>query len=147
MDEQQRKWLVVLAWCVVILILFFRLDMCSSCSSEDEQQDETDTELVEESEADRQAREQKEEAARQAQERKERIDKQEQLKKEYADEGYRRGYDAAFSTPERNSNWDYRARNIYTTFHHAPSTPEEKELYDIFYKNYMKGVNDVLNSR
>lgn len=42
MDEQKRKWLTVFAWGVVVVIIFLRLDMCSSCSSEDEEQDVTE---------------------------------------------------------------------------------------------------------
>ena len=47
MEVQQKKWLNVLCAIIFIVYIFgFKLDMCSRCSHEDEQQDETDTELV-----------------------------------------------------------------------------------------------------
>ena len=69
-------------------------------------------------------------------------------KKKIADEGYKFGHNDGFKVNDAFDDKAYRsmARTAYTMGlnRQAPSTPEEKELYDLFEQNYMKGVHDAI---
>ena len=67
-------------------------------------------------------------------------------KKAISEEGYKDGYKRGFGFDdwkmEHYSEKDYKdfARSFYTIAHKAPSSQEEKELYDLYEEGYIKGI-------
>ena len=77
----------------------------------------------------------------------------EKKKKDVEEQGYKAGYDAGFGFDEfEKENYDeadYKdfARQRYSIRYGAPSSQEEKELYDLYVKWYLKGINDGIKAQ
>lgn len=128
-----KKYFLTMATLALFAIGFVASDEDESSSSENANST-PQTEQKQEAEAERQEREQKE-----------KIDKLESKKKEIAEEGYKHGYKAGFSCnyhEYETFHWDRMARQDYTAWHEAPTSSEEKELYQIFQDNYLRGVEE-----
>ena len=128
-----KKCFLTLATIALFAIGFAASDEDESSSNEGSNS-APQTEQKQETEAERQAREQKE--------KKEQMEKK---KKEIAEEGYKHGYKAGFTCnyhEYETFHWDRLARQDYSAWHGAPSSSEEKELYDIFEQNYLRGVEE-----
>lgn len=126
-----KKYFLTMAVVALFAIGFAASDEEESSNSESSA---PKTEQKQESEADRKAREQKEKEKQ-----------QEKKKKQIAEEGYKHGYEAGFSCnyhEYERFHWDRMARQDYTAWHDAPTSSEEKELYQIFEKNYLRGVEE-----
>jgi len=65
---------------------------------------------------------------------------------EVAEVGYKVGYDMGFASGDIIDGNEY-IQVAYSNYYPAPSTPEEKEQYDIFAENYKKGFRDGQNAR
>ena len=127
-----KKYFLTMATVALFAVGFAASDEEESSSNESPA---TQTELKQETEAERQAREAKEEQERAEKER-------EKLAKEGYDEGYKRGFGATdFTYLQRErlafENWKIR--------HKAPSNPQEKELFNLFKDNYVKGFEEAYN--
>ena len=57
-----------------------------------------------------------------------------------AEEGYNDGYQMGFQVADIDMKPD--AKISFTTTYGAPSTPEEKEMYNIYKQNYERGFRD-----
>lgn len=133
-----KKYFLTMAVMALFAIGFTASDEEESSNSESSA---PKTEQKQESEADRKAREQKEEAERKAKEQKEKENK----KKEIAEKGYKDGYEVGFGLDwHQYETFDFSrmARRDYTAWYGAPSSSEEKELYDIFEQNYKRGIEE-----
>ena len=62
-----------------------------------------------------------------------------------AEEGYKAGYEDGFEFGEGLDEDD--ARLSFSLLYDAPSTPEAKELYKIFWENYKKGFYEGKKAR
>lgn len=85
------------------------------------------------------------EAERKAREQKEMAERKEAKKKEIAERGYKDGYELGFGLDyHQYDTFDFSkmARRNYTAWYGAPSSSEEKELYDIFEQNYKRGIEE-----
>ena len=94
-----------------------------------------------ESEAERQAREQKEEAERQAQEQAEKENK----KKEILEQAQKAGYEKGFTVGPSSYITDdpkYYAKLYYTSYYGAPTSSEEKELYETFVSIFVEAYEE-----
>lgn len=126
-----KKYFLTMATVALFAIGFAASDEEESSSSESST---PQTEQKQETEAERKAREQKEKAER-----------KEAKKKEIAERGYKDGYEAGFGLDYRQYetfNFSRMARRNYTAWYGAPSSSEEKELYDIFEQNYKRGIEE-----
>lgn len=94
-----------------------------------------------ESEAERQAREQKEEAERQAHEQAEKENK----KKEILEQAQKAGYEKGFTVGPSSYITDdpkYYAKLYYTSCYGAPTSSEEKELYETFVSIFVEAYEE-----
>ena len=126
-----KKYFLTMATVALFAIGFAASDEEESSSSESST---PQTEQKQETEAERKAREQKEEAER-----------KEAKKKEIAERGYKDGYELGFGLDyHQYETFDFSkmARRNYTAWYGAPSSSEEKELYDIFEQNYKRGIEE-----
>ena len=105
-------------------------------------------------ETERQAREKKEEAERKEREKKEEAEREandfNKRKEIMKEKGYKAGYESGFtSTPSMHSTLDPRngARSYYTAAWGAPVNEKERELFDIFSEEYVKGYEDGYRNR
>lgn len=126
-----KKYFLTMATVALFAVGFAASDEEESSSSESST---PQTEQKQETEAERKAREQKEEAER-----------KEAKKKEIAERGYKDGYELGFGLDyHQYETFDFSkmARRNYTAWYGAPSSSEEKELYDIFEQNYKRGIEE-----
>ena len=86
------------------------------------------------------------EAERYEREQKEREEKKQELAKDAYDSGYHTGFTFT-SAQYYSANKEGLARKNYTTWHGVPKTDEEKELYNIYIENYVKGMEDGYNAQ
>ena len=74
-------------------------------------------------------------------------------KKDVEEAGYKAGYDTGFEFDEfEKENYDeadYKdfARQRYSIRYGAPSSQEEKEQYDLYLNNFLKGVHDGITAQ
>ena len=147
----KKKWLWGIGIIVVLAAIGSMQEKKESSDSATPQQTERIAEQPQETEAERQAREQKAEAERQAQEQKAEAERQareqkekesqiENKKKEVAEYGYKRGYERGF---EGRSDVIGNPITIqYTTKYGAPASSEEKELFNLFRENWKRGYEE-----
>lgn len=62
------------------------------------------------------------------------------ISSDVAQQGYEDGYQAGFQLADMDMQPD--AKIAFTTNFGAPSTPEEKEMYNIYKQNYDKGYRE-----
>lgn len=130
------------AWAIAICS-FFVVTMTIGLSAPDGDRDSSNTSSK--STIPQTERKQETEAESQAHEQKEEKERQESKKKKIAEEGYKHGYNAGFSCnyhEYETFHWDRMARQDYTAWHGAPTSSKEKELYQIFQDNYLRGVEE-----
>ena len=136
----KKKWLWGIGIIVVLAAIGSMQEKKESSDSATPQQTERIAEQPQETEAERQAREQKAEAERQAREQKEKESQIENKKKEVAEYGYKRGYERGF---EGRSDVIGNPITIqYTTKYGAPASSEEKELFNLFRENWKRGYEE-----
>ena len=100
-------------------------------NNESQQNEQQQTEQKQETEAERQAREQKEEAERQAHEQAEKENKKKEILEQAQKAGYEKGFTVGPSS-YRTDDPKYYAKLYYTSCYGAPTSSEEKELYETF---------------
>lgn len=134
-----KKYFLTMATIALFAVGFAASDEEESSSNESsatqtEQKQETEAEQKQETEAERKAREEKEQAS----------EKEEENKK-FAEFGYKLGYEKGFGANYHDYetlNWERVARIAFTKFVGAPSTPRDKEKYDIYLQNFKKGLEE-----
>ena len=65
--------------------------------------------------------------------------------KKFAEFGYKLGYEKGFGAnyhEYKNLDWEHVARIAFTKYVGVPSTPRDKEKYDIYLQNFKKGLEE-----
>lgn len=133
-----KKYFLTMATIALFAVGFAASDEEESSSNESSA---TQTEQKQETEAERQAREQKEEAERQAREQ----DEKENKKKEMLEQARKAGYEAGFTIGPKSYIIDdpkHKARLYYTNRYGAPTSSEEKELYETFVSIFVEAYEE-----
>ena len=149
----KKKWAIGVGVFLALGLLGAILDDEKSSTSGENKagsQQSEQTEQKQETKAEPQQSEQTEqkqetEAERKAREQKEKAERKEAKKKEIAERGYKDGYELGFGLDYHQYetfNFSKMARRNYTAWYGAPSSSEEKELYDIFEQNYKRGIEE-----
>lgn len=136
-----KKYFMTVATVALFAIGFAASDEENNESQQTEQKQTEQTEQKQETEAERQAREQKEEAERQAREQAEKENKKKEILEQAQKAGYEKGFTVGPSSYITDDPKIY-AKSYYTSRYGAPTSSEEKELYEAFVSIYLEAYEE-----